>query len=217
MLLTLILIVFAYLLGSIPTGLWIGLVFFKKDLRQVGSGNTGTTNTFRVLGKGAGTVTFIIDAGKGAVPVMVAAALHPEVFGFHLNPLFIGVFAVIGHVFPVFAKFKGGKAVATSVGLLLGYAPGFFVLAMVLFFIFLLITSYVSFASIATCVISVVFTILIPLFHLALIPTFDPVLTVITLALSVFIIVRHKENIARLRAGTENIVPFGLNYWSQPK
>ena len=102
----LVLIVIAYLLGSIPTGLWIGKFFYHVNLREHGSGNTGTTNTFRVLGPKAGTVTFIIDMLKGTV-----ATLLPHILGVTaVSPILIGLFAIIGHTFPIFAKFKGGKA-----------------------------------------------------------------------------------------------------------
>ena len=115
----LLLILIAYLLGSIQTGLWIGKVFFHTNLREHGSGNTGTTNTFRVLGKTAGTITFLVDMLKGTLAVLLPVWLGVTA----VSPLIIGFFAIIGHVFPIFASFKGGKAVATSAGVLLGFAP----------------------------------------------------------------------------------------------
>lgn len=117
-----ILLLVAYLLGSIPSGVWIGKLFFKKDIRQFGSGNTGTTNTFRVLGKPAGITVLLMDILKGTL-----ATSLPYLFGLQgVNPLFFGVAAVLGHTFPIFANFKGGKAVATSAGMLLAYSPTFF-------------------------------------------------------------------------------------------
>ena len=112
----LLLILIAYLLGSIQTGLWIGKVFFHTNLREHGSGNTGTTNTFRVLGKTAGTITFLVDMLKGTLAVLLPIWLGVT----EVSPLIIGFFAIIGHVFPFFTGFKGGKAVATSAGVLLG-------------------------------------------------------------------------------------------------
>src|SRR3712207_571627 len=109
-----LLILTAYLLGSIPTGLWIGQYFYNINLREHGSGNTGTTNTFRILGLKAGAATLLIDIFKGTLatllPVLVGAT--------NVSPIAIGFFAVLGHTFPIFAGFKGGKAVATSAGVL---------------------------------------------------------------------------------------------------
>lgn len=128
---TIILIIIAYLLGSIPSGLWIGKTFYKKDIRQFGSGNSGTTNTFRILGVKAGFAVFLADLLKGTLATSLA-----YLPGVDTNPLWFGLAAIVGHVFPVFAKFKGGKAVATSAGMLLGYNPLFFFCSLALFFNF---------------------------------------------------------------------------------
>ena len=102
-------LILAYLLGSIPSGLWIGKVFFNINLREHGSGNTGTTNTFRILGKKAGIIVFAIDFLKGTLAVLL-----PTFFGIHgISPMVFGLLAVLGHTFPIFAGFNGGKAVAT--------------------------------------------------------------------------------------------------------
>ena len=101
----LLLILIAYLLGSIQTGLWIGKLFFHINLREHGSGNTGTTNTFRVLGKTAGTITFLVDMFKGTLAVLLPIWLGVT----EVSPLVIGFFAIIGHVFPIFAGFKEGR------------------------------------------------------------------------------------------------------------
>ena len=124
-------LVLAYLLGSIPTGLWIGKFFFKKNLREFGSGNTGTTNTFRVLGKTAGTATFIIDFLKGTFATLLPFLLHIN----GISPMIFGLLAVLGHTFPIFARFKGGKAVATSAGVVLGFSPAFFIYLVSIFVI----------------------------------------------------------------------------------
>ncbi len=127
---TILLLFIAYLLGSIPSGVWIGQLFFKKDIRQFGSGNTGTTNTFRVLGKSAGVIVLLMDILKGTL-----ATCLPAIFSVTtINPLWFGVCAILGHTFPIFAKFKGGKAVATSAGMLLGYNPIFFFIYSALIF-----------------------------------------------------------------------------------
>ncbi len=116
-----LLFIVAYLLGSIPSGVWVGKLFFKKDIRQHGSGNTGTTNTFRVLGKTAGTIVLFMDILKGTLATCLPFIFHVT----SINPLWFGVCAILGHTFPIFAGFKGGKAVATSAGMLLGFIPLF--------------------------------------------------------------------------------------------
>ncbi|MFR4844647.1 MAG: glycerol-3-phosphate acyltransferase [Streptococcus sp.] len=108
----LLLILIAYLLGSIQTGLWIGKLFFHTNLREHGSGNTGTTNTFRVLGKTAGTITFLVDMFKGTLAVLLPIWLGVT----EVSPLIIGFFAIIGHVFPIFAGFKGGRPLRQVLG-----------------------------------------------------------------------------------------------------
>ncbi|PTY81108.1 glycerol-3-phosphate 1-O-acyltransferase PlsY, partial [Heyndrickxia sporothermodurans] len=113
-----LIIILAYLLGSIPSGLIVGKLFYGIDIRQHGSGNLGATNSFRTLGVKAGTVVIVADILKGTL-----ATLLPKFFGVDesIHPLLIGLVAVIGHMFPIFAGFRGGKAVATSAGVLLAY------------------------------------------------------------------------------------------------
>ncbi|MDU6985869.1 MAG: glycerol-3-phosphate 1-O-acyltransferase PlsY, partial [Terrisporobacter othiniensis] len=153
-----ILLLVAYLLGSIPSGVWIGKLFFKKDIRQFGSGNTGTTNTFRVLGKPAGITVLLMDILKGTL-----ATSLPYLFGLQgVNPLFFGVAAVLGHTFPIFANFKGGKAVATSAGMLLAYSPTFFIYSALIFVICLYLTSMVSLTSMISAVLITLSTIILP-------------------------------------------------------
>lgn len=192
-----LMLVIGYFLGSIPSGIWIGKVFYNKDIRQFGSGNMGTTNTFRVLGKKAGTIVLIIDMLKGTL-----AACQPYLFGVHINVLIIGCAAVIGHVFPIFARFKGGKAVATSAGILLAYSPLFFGIAWLIFLTTLYLSSMVSIASMVGLTL---ITILSLFFH-------DPILTVIAIILTIFVFYRHKGNLSRIKNGNENLVPFGLVY-----
>lgn len=116
---TILLLVIAYLLGSIPSALWVGQLFYKMDIRQHGSGNLGGTNTFRVLGKKAGIAVTLLDILKGTAAVLLVVLPFFEQTNVH--PLIPGIIAVIGHMYPIFAHFKGGKAVATSGGVLLGY------------------------------------------------------------------------------------------------
>lgn len=183
-----LIIVLAYLLGSIPSGLIIGKAFFGKDIREHGSGNLGGTNSFRTLGVKAGMVVTIMDILKGT-----AAVLLPVLFESDLHMLIAGVAAVIGHMFPVFANFRGGKAVATSGGVLLGYVPVLFILLLVVFFICLFITKYVSLSSILTAVVSFVYTLF----------TGDVPLIIVVGALAFFVIYRHRANISRIKDKTE--------------
>lgn len=203
---TAILLVLAYLLGSIPSGIWIGKFFFKKDIRDFGSGNSGTTNTFRVLGRTAGLVVFAMDLLKGTL-----ATCLPVIFHLDVNPLWFGLVAVIGHTLPIFAGFKGGKAVATSAGMLLGFAPLFFFYSLVFFLIILFITSMVSAASITSAIFVTISSIIVPFVWPTILPSFNWLLTLVCFALTCYIIYRHKENIQRIQAGTENRVSFGLN------
>ncbi|MBL1230723.1 glycerol-3-phosphate 1-O-acyltransferase PlsY [Enterococcus sp. BWB1-3] len=201
-----LLLFIAYLLGSIPSGVWIGKIFFKKDIRNFGSGNMGTTNTFRVLGKVAGTVVLLMDILKGTL-----ATSLPIIFSLSVNPLIFGVAAVLGHTFPIFAKFKGGKAVATSAGMILAYNPLFFIYSAAIFVVLLFTCSMVSLTSMISAVLITLSTIFLPYVCPAILPHFDWLLTIIAASLTIFIFIRHKANISRIKNGTESKVPFGLN------
>lgn len=203
-----LLLLIAYLLGSIPSGVWVGKIFFNKDIRQFGSKSMGTTNTFRVLGKKAGIAVLLMDILKGTL-----ATCLPMIFSLSssINPLIFGVAAVLGHTFPIFAKFKGGKAVATSAGMLLGYSPLFFVYSASIFVITLFISSMVSMTSMVSAVLITISTIVLPFIWPAVLPQFNGLLTAIAAGLTIFIFIRHKDNIGRIKNGTENRVPFGLN------
>lgn len=191
----LLVIILAYLLGSIPSGLWIGKLFYGKDIREFGSGNMGTTNTFRILGAKAGIVVLLMDMLKGSL-----ATLLPLWLGASMHPLFAGVVAAVGHTLPLFASFRGGKAVATSAGIILAYNPLFFALAILCFLIYLYVSSMVSLASILACLSAVVISFFFR----------DGYLIAVTVLLTAYIIYRHRSNIQRIKAGTENRIPFGL-------
>ncbi|EUJ24800.1 membrane protein YgiH [Listeria grandensis FSL F6-0971] len=181
----------AYILGSIPSGLWIGKIFYKKDIREFGSGNLGATNSFRVLGIKPGIVVTVMDILKGT-----AATLLPFFFQLDINHhfwLLTGVFAIIGHSFPIFAKFKGGKAVATSAGVILAYAPWLFVAAILIFALSLKLSKYVSLSS----MIAAASALVISLFLM------DWILVGIIAAIAAFIIYRHIPNIKRIKKGEE--------------
>lgn len=194
--LIILLLIVSYLLGSIPFGLVVGKLIYKKDIRQFGSGNIGTTNAFRAFGTPGGILVFLCDMLKGAIPVLIAMSLNP---GWH--PLVFGGMAIVGHSYPIFLKFKGGKAVATSFGVVLGFNPIFALISIAAFFISLFVTSMVSFSSI----FAVTFAAILSLFYQ------DWVLTLATVLVLILVIIRHKDNISRIRQGTESKVPFGLN------
>lgn len=189
---TLLPILLAYLLGSIPSALWIGKLFYNTDIRTKGSGNLGATNTFRTLGKKAGIAVTLLDILKGT-----AATLIPLYIATDIHPLIFGVVAVIGHIYPVFAKFKGGKAVATSGGILLGYQWPLFIMAVAVLLIALKITKMVSLSSIILAVVFIIYTTIYGVI------TGDYLFMVVIYILAIFIIFRHRANIARIRAGTE--------------
>ena len=181
-------ILIAYLLGSIPSGLIVGKIFYGVDIREHGSGNLGATNAFRTLGIKAGSVVIIADILKGTL-----ATLLPIWFGADLHPLVAGMAAAVGHIFPVFAGFRGGKAVATSGGVLLAYEPVLFLLLVVAFLISLYISKYVSLSSIIVSIIAVIYT-----FFKGDIP-----LIIVVLFLASFVIFRHRANVKRILNKTE--------------
>jgi len=182
----------AYLLGSIPSGLWIGRKFFQIDIRQHGSGNLGATNSFRILGKKAGTIVLLMDLLKGSISVLLLKQM--DLHG--ISPLIIALFAVIGHTYPLFANFKGGKAVATFAGVILAYQPVLFLIGLGIFILTLAISKMVSFTSMLTISIGVLLSLYFQ----------DMVLTTIALLADIFIIYRHRTNIQRIVNGTESKV-----------
>lgn len=184
----------AYLLGSIPSGLWIGQYFFQKDIRQFGSGNLGSTNAFRVLGTKAGSIVLFCDVFKGFLAMILAMTVFKQE---SLSPLWIASFAVIGHTFPLFASFKGGKAVATFAGMILAYQPLLLLYGLIIFLALLAITRMVSLTAMLTITAGVLLSLLFN----------DWTLTAFALAIDIFIIYRHRSNIQRILNGTENKVP----------
>lgn len=183
-----LILVLAYLLGSIPSGLLIGKSFYGKDIREHGSGNLGGTNTFRTLGVKAGMIVTIMDILKGTV-----ATLLPLLFESDVHMLLAGVFAVIGHMYPVFANFRGGKAVATSAGVLLGYNYILFLILLAVFFICLYATKYVSLSSMIAALLAFTYSIF----------TGDIPLIIVVGILTIFVVYRHRANIVRIKNKTE--------------
>lgn len=178
----------SYVIGSIPSGLIIGKWFYGTDIRQHGSGNLGGTNTFRTLGVKAGIIVTLMDILKGTLAIFI-----PLFFGSDLHPLLAGITAVIGHMFPLFAGFRGGKAVATSAGMLLGYEPILFILLLIVFFISLKWSKYVSLSSMIAALFAFIYTLF----------TGDWPLVAIVAALAFFVIFRHRANIKRIKEKTE--------------
>jgi glycerol-3-phosphate acyltransferase PlsY len=184
-----VLILFAYLLGSIPTGYIVGWLV-GVDVRKAGSGNIGATNVARVLGKRQGLLTLIADAAKGFMPVFVAVQLDLSVTA----TAFVAVAAFLGHLYPIFLKFKGGKGVATALGAFLGVAPIATLILIALFAAIVLSSRIVSLSSmIAAAAAPVVLWVFS--YPLALIG--------MSAFFAAMIIVRHRANIKRLLAGTE--------------
>ncbi|SDJ70132.1 glycerol-3-phosphate 1-O-acyltransferase PlsY [Sediminibacillus albus] len=180
--------IIAYLIGSIPFGLIVGKLGFKIDIREHGSGNLGGTNSFRVLGFKAGLLVTGSDILKGT-----AATVLPQIINAEVNPLVIGIFAVIGHMYPLFAKFKGGKAVATSGGVILGVNPLLFAIMLGTFFLMLYLTKYVSLASMVTGVVTVAVSIIFR----------ETGLLIVTSLMTIFVFYRHRANIKRIINKTE--------------
>jgi acyl phosphate:glycerol-3-phosphate acyltransferase len=185
--------ILAYLLGSIPSGLIIGKVFYKTDIRKHGSGNLGGTNTFRTLGIKAGLAVTTADILKGTL-----AASLPVLFSADIHPLLIGIFAVIGHMYPLFAGFRGGKAVATSGGVLLFYTPLMFLIVLLIFFMCLYITKYVSLSSMLAGLSAIVYAVVKCIFY-----EWDTPLIIVVIVLVSFVFYRHRSNIKRIFNKTE--------------
>jgi len=193
------LLILSYLLGSVPSALIIGKLVKNIDIREHGSKNMGSTNAGRVLGKKWGIVVFLLDATKGFIVLslfLVFKLLDPEVYAL-FTPLIYGIAAILGHVFPIFARFRGGKAVATSAGVILAYNPLFFVIVIGVFFIVVRISKYVSLASL----IAVFVAFLLAVFWK--IESIDWYFLGTTLLINILIIVRHKDNIKRIQDNTE--------------
>ena len=183
-------IVIAYLIGSISPALLVGKIFYNTDIRTMGSGNLGTTNTFRCLGKKAGVIVFVLDISKGIIATMLPSLVLGRVEYLSI----FGAFAMIGHVYPIFANFKGGKAVATGSGVFIFLYPALSALLLVIFFSTLFITGYVSLGSILICLTSIVY---LAIFEAG-------VDKWVMIVMCIFVIYMHKKNIQRLLNGTEN-------------
>lgn len=186
-------VLIAYLLGSIPTSVWIGKTFYNIDVREFGSGNAGATNTFRVLGKNAGIPVLIIDILKGTLAVALAYISGYEKGSAEFVNLEIGlgIAALIGHIFPVFAGFRGGKGVATILGIVICIVPVACSLALLVFLAVLFTTRFVSLSSMLA-------GISFPLFLNFIAGNTNPVLTIFSIVVAAILIITHRKNIGRL-------------------
>lgn len=179
----------SYLIGSISFALVIGKLFYKTDIRGYGSGNLGATNVYRVLGKKAGLIVAIADLLKGTF-----ACLLPQILNSSVNPIICGLLAILGHVFPIFAGFKGGKAVATATGVLLFLTPFGTLTGFVVFLLTLILSKYVSLSSMLAGIAIFIYSLIFE----------DKVIIALSLFISVLVIILHRQNIKRLIRGTEN-------------
>ncbi len=206
----LILIIVSYLLGSVPFGLIIARAH-GKDLRNIGSGNIGATNLSRALGKKWAYFCFCLDVLKGMLPMLAGIKLisvPPNIAELFLW-LAAGTAAVLGHIFPIYIKFKGGKGVATSFGVALGLWPYYTVCAAVSMAIWVVVVLAKRYISLASIVASIVFPVVLIL-AILLAPTWNLTnlwpLFIAAIAISLMVVIRHRENIKRLLAGTESKV-----------
>jgi glycerol-3-phosphate acyltransferase PlsY len=202
-----ILIILAYIIGSIPTAVWVSKSVFGIDIRDYGSGNAGATNSFRVLGSKWGSFVMLVDVTKG----IVATSLY-ILIPFYLNNelartnfmIALGMVAVIGHIFPIFANFRGGKGVATLLGMALAIQPMVALLCLVVFLITLLSTRFVSLSSMLA---GVAFMVLI----LFIFNEKETIYRLFAIIVAMMVVVTHQKNITRLIKGTENKVPIFKN------
>lgn len=194
----------AYLIGSIPSAIWVGRKFYGIDVREHGSGNAGATNVFRVLGKGPGTVVLLMDIIKGFLSVMLAYQMgyyfaeqgtqSSQMTGFF--PVAFGVLSVVGHMLPIFAKFKGGKGVATLFGVIIALDPRVAGLGLLVFVVVNIVTGYVSVGSLMA-------GLSIPVLFLQVFGYRDVSLIVFSVSVGILVVYTHRKNIRRLMAGEE--------------
>ena len=197
----------AYLIGSFPSAVWVGRTFYNIDVREFGSGNAGATNTFRVLGKRAGIPVLIMDVLKGFLAVKLAYVVgdydsaSPEFIDFELG---LGVCALFGHIFPVYVGFRGGKGIATMLGILLAVHWQAALICAIVFLISLFSTGYVSLSSMIS---GITFPVVIMVFY-----STNSSINIFSLAVAIMILVTHQRNIERLIKKEESIVKW---HWSQ--
>ena len=198
-----ILVILAYLIGSVPTAVWISKSMFKIDIRDYGSGNAGATNTYRVLGSRWGTVVMAVDMLKGLMAVKLALILPFYVQDDFARTNFqigLGLAAVLGHIFPIWAEFRGGKGVATLFGLVLGISPW---TALCCVGVFLLVFYLTRFVSLSSILASAAF----PIFILIIFNVDNHAYRIFAVAVALLVILTHQKNISRLIRGSESKAP----------
>jgi glycerol-3-phosphate acyltransferase PlsY len=200
-----LLIILAYLIGSIPTAVWISKHFFGIDIRDYGSGNSGATNTYRVLGSKWGTIVMIVDMLKGVIATSLYIILPYYTVQVHevdrTNIMIgLGLAAVLGHIFPIWANFKGGKGVATLFGMILAIQPIVAASCVGVFLVVLYLTRFVSLSSILSSIAFAVFILFIFNDDVQLYRIFS-------VAVALMVILTHQKNINRILKGTESKVP----------
>ena len=196
----------AYLIGSIPSAVWIGKGFYGIDVREHGSGNAGATNVFRVLGKGPGTIVLLMDVLKGYLALQLAfvsGEYLPSSQQYVNFKLILGIAALTGHIFPVFAGFRGGKGVAIMLGILIGLNPWAALICTGVFLLFFLLFGYVSLGSLMAA-------LAYPFVMMLVLGETIPSVNIFAMAVCVLVFVTHQKNIERLLNGTESKV-FTLN------
>jgi glycerol-3-phosphate acyltransferase PlsY len=193
----------AYLLGSVPTAVMVSRRFFNIDIREYGSGNAGATNVYRVMGAKWGTLVMIADMLKGVLAVQLALLLpdyEPEGMAFQNLQTLLGLAAVIGHIFPIWADFRGGKGVATIFGMVLGISPLTAVGCVTVFSLVLFLTRFVSLSSILA-------SISFPIFILVVFNVDNPLYRVFAITVALLVLLTHQKNIGRLLKGKEGKLP----------
>lgn len=196
----LLLILLAYLIGSVSTSVWVSKRFFNIDIRDYGSGSAGATNVYRILGSRWGTFVMIMDMLKGVLAVQLAWLL-PEYLDSEIQfqnlQTGLGMAAVLGHIFPIWAEFRGGKGVATVFGMVLGISPITAVSCAGIFLLVLYLTRFVSLSSILA-------SIAFPIFILVVFNVENPLYRVFAIAVAFIVILTHHKNIGRLLRGEES-------------
>jgi glycerol-3-phosphate acyltransferase PlsY len=199
-----LMILAAYLLGAIPTSIWIGKRFYNIDIREHGSGNAGATNTIRVLGWKPGIPVLLFDIFKGWLAVHLIYLLQfytPGSAAFVNFQIILGVAATLGHIFPVYARFRGGKGVSTLVGIVLAIDPFSTLICFCIFVLILAITKYVSLSSLIA-------GISFPILVIAVFRTSTISLIVFSVSVAILLILTHRKNIKRLLKGEESKADF---------
>ncbi|MFH1320838.1 MAG: glycerol-3-phosphate 1-O-acyltransferase PlsY [Bacteroidota bacterium] len=192
-------LIIAYLLGSVASAVWIGQIFYGTDVREYGSGNAGATNAFRVLGKKAGIAVLLLDSLKGWLAVNISHLLHLTGIGHYIPgteqfvdlQLAFGIAALLGHIFPVYVGFRGGKGIATLLGIILAVHPTAALISIGVFVIVLLTTRFVSLGSM---IAALAFPVVIILVYETTVPS----LIIFSLSIAILVLITHQKNIERL-------------------